>query len=144
MTQDQCTWFTQSLGYIHKTCHSRWHLLKSRVTIRNFHVATDSLAESIYKSIHFFHEAMRGIFKSFNKILEYYPTSTSLPPMEAYHLWVSMIQIVSYSFIKVYLLSTCWKWLLKHYMKNLWYFPPKGLGFSFDIKAIVILKSIHV
>ena len=24
----QCTWFTQSLGYVHKTCHFRWHLLK--------------------------------------------------------------------------------------------------------------------
>ena len=27
-TKDQCTWFTQSLGYVHQTCHIRWHLLK--------------------------------------------------------------------------------------------------------------------
>ena len=129
MTQDQSTWFTQSLGYVHKACHNTWHLLKSRFTIRNFHVATDSLAESIYKSIPYFHEAMRGIFRSFNKLLDYYPTSISMPLREAYHLWVSMIQIVPYSFIKVYLLSTCWKWLLKHYMKTFGIFLLKGLAF---------------
>ena len=75
--------------------------IKVKFTIRSFHAAIDSLAESIYISIHFFHEAMRGIFKSFNTFLDYYPTSTSLPPRESYHLWVSMIQIV-YSNIKVY------------------------------------------